>query len=125
MKRILSVLILLSVINPAIKFDELVKMPHLLEHFGEHPELTFFEYLQEHYNDNHNEHEKEDKHDDGCLPFQNNNCFCQTTLVFNVILFNSISLPEPALKISIRNPGSSFSINSEYLSNIWHPPKIS
>jgi len=117
-------LLLLAVLNPAIKLDEFIKMPHLLEHFGEHPELTFFEYLQEHYNDDHSEHDKSDRHDNGCLPFQNSNCFCQNVLIFNANVFNGISLPVPSLKILKRNSGASLSINSEYLSNIWHPPKI-
>jgi len=118
-------LILICILNPSIKLDELFKIPHLLEHFKEHPELSFVEYLQEHYNENHAEHKKSDSHDDGCLPFQNNNCFCQTVLVLNIVIINTISLPEPAQKILKRNQGSSFFVTSEYLSNIWHPPKIS
>ena len=103
---------------------ELLKLPHLIQHFFEHGADTgLFKFLHVHYAHDHENHQDE-HHDRGCLPFQGNHS-CQTVTISALYFETGLNLN---LKPDISNSNAYFNISesavSQYHANIWQPPKI-
>ena len=106
---------------------QIFRIPNLWEHFSEHnnttKDLTFLEFLSDHYlNLNHTDH---DTAKDNALPFK--------TSVSSIILMFGLDIPPkitklklPFLFLSVTKSISKASANLyffSYLSNNWNPPK--
>ena len=126
MKRFFSILLLIGILGSTTEFHELLKLPHLVYHFFEHrleqPDTSLAEFLHVHYSHDHDNH-KDEHHDKGCLPFQGEHIqhiqithFC-TQSNFDIKLIPHIS------SLDKNSFNQSFPL-SEYLANIWQPPKV-
>ena len=126
MKRFIAILLLAGFLGSTTEFHELFKIPHLIVHYFTHKseqnDIGLVEFIHIHYSHDHDNH-KDDHHDRGCLPFQGeHNCHIQTMQFcsYSKVDFNLIPPVRDARKIF---PDSEFS-PSEFLSNIWQPPKV-
>ncbi len=126
MKRFFSILLLIGFLSSTTELHELFKLPHLVYHFfehrSEHPETSLAQFLQIHFSNEH-KNQKEDNHDNGCLPFQGEHNHPVQLLHFYANNHTDFRLiPQ---NNSIKNLYSSQpSLSSTYFANIWQPPKI-
>lgn len=124
MKRLAVFLFLTSYLLCATELNQLLRIQVLVEHFLEHRQLkkdiTFLEYLSNHYS---NEESDNDDQRDRQLPFKST----QSQLLFinEYVANNSEGIPVcftsliNTLNSQYKNPD----LGSEYSSNIWQPPK--
>lgn len=128
MTKSVSILLLSFYLLTVVQVSELLKIPTMVEHYGEHqqgkPNISFWEFISLHYMQG--EVYDDDYSKDMKLPFKSNcsvsmssEVFVPSTLHFN---FN------PVISIQEYKPqkfGYSFSFYPNYFSSIWQPPKIS
>ena len=106
--------------------QDLTRLPVLFQHYFEHKNLdskiTFFGYLEEHYNDIPHTDNDEDR--DNQLPFKTHELFAGN--VANAITPSFGAIPKKAYQIL---PKQKILINNDYIPNsafagkIWQPPK--
>lgn len=108
------------------EFNQLMKLPLLIEHFLEHKEkddnLSLWKFLNMHYA--YNSAKDSDYAKDTKLPFKSHNAFVNS-IIIAYIPSNSSSLDSKPIYIE-QNNYSDFveDLNaSAYFSSIWQPPK--
>ncbi len=109
------------------EFNQLVKLPILVEHFKEHKsknkELTLLKFLSMHYAD---EETQDADHDtDMKLPFKSHEG-CLNTMMEVYVPSNTGDVfvkPVPS-NIGTYFPYKESFLNSSFLSSIWQPPKF-
>lgn len=129
MRKTLVIFFCLQILSGNAFGMELMKLPFLFQHYFEHekhdhPDLSFSEYLQEHYlNESHEDEEK--GHCDEDLPF--NHCHDCCSHITTVISF---LIPETIFPIAfpVKNNEDGISAIPQFLSNyhcpIWQPPQL-
>ena len=104
---------------------ELIKIPELMEHYSNHRsesnDISFLDFMHQHYSDEHTSDDAGHKH---CgLPFKTHeqgSVFYQFTFINEFeILLNSFC---EAQNVHM-NPSDSILL-SNYLSSIWQPPQL-
>ena len=126
LKRVIAILFLSTYLFSATEFNQLLKLPLLIEHFIEHKEenkqITFWEFLCLHYkttNVKDADYEKDMK-----LPFKSQSDLFSSITVFHLFpnfdnLLNNIL---PTSKKSYVITSEHF-IESSAVCYIWQPPK--
>lgn len=107
---------------------ELVKLPVLFQHYFEHKELnnqiTFLNYVVDHYNEV--PHTDNDEERDNQLPFK-------STTTQTACVQSSLAIPQNhqiLVKVPVRPlikldaPYVEYYIPNSYQSKIWQPPKV-
>ncbi|MDQ8006194.1 MAG: hypothetical protein REI64_15440 [Pedobacter sp.] len=128
MKKALHIFLLSFYLLSCTELHELAKVPVLVQHYFEHKNLdskiTFFGYLEEHYNDIPHTDNDEDR--DNQLPFKTHELFASNTA--SQALPPSFGvMPKKAYQIL---PKQKILINNDYIPNsafagkIWQPPKL-
>lgn len=127
MKRFIAIFFLLVYVISLTEFNQLVKLPVLVEHFKEHKsknkELTLLKFLAMHYAD---EQAGDADHDtDMKLPFKSHEGCLNAMIEVYVPASTTHSITKPA-PIGIKSylPYSESFLNSSFLSSIWQPPKF-
>jgi hypothetical protein len=126
LKKFAAILFLSIYLISTTELHQLAKLPLLLEHFGEHKEqnnqLTFLEFLTIHYSGETNKDADYEK--DMQLPFKSHDG-CVTTFIAAYIApsLSSFVLKEFSEKITSFPSFEDCFLSSNYLSNIWQPPK--
>jgi hypothetical protein len=105
-----------------------LKLPLLAEHFNEHKSLnqgtTFWDFLVMHYTNNDVKYADHDK--DMRLPFKSHEGSTHSTLfTFSNNPQLLILIKPVVIDLNEYNLLENICFNSEYLSNIWQPPKYS
>lgn len=139
---LIGILIFQLLVNPTIT-EELLKLPSLLEHYyhhnhyhsngGEHEhsgdlefheEMNLMSFFDSHYGATAMEH-SENNHDE--LPFKNssNNRIEQLSIQLFAFEPNQIEIQCFAENETERPVAYSAFLKSNYLQNIWQPPKLS
>lgn len=105
------------------ELGQLLKFPLLIEHFVEHkdkkPELSFWGFLQIHYDNNHKE---EGDPIDEKLPFVSHSSIIHliATTPPTILKIDKIKIPTNNTKVeTFHDPV----LECNYLSSIWQPPK--
>lgn len=126
LKKVIAILFLSTYLFSATEFNQLLKLPLLIEHFIEHKEenkqITFWEFLSLHYkttNVKDADYEKDMK-----LPFKSQSGLFSSITIFHLFpnfdnLLNNIL---PASKKSYVITSEHF-IDSSAVCSIWQPPK--
>ncbi len=128
MNKLIAISLLIVFLCVNTELHQLLRLPVLIHHFLDHsnqePEISFVEFLNEHYSSNQkhsdNSHKDHDK-----LPFKTLDCSnAHVALAF--VNHSEFSIPTPTTfydKIS----SSYYSViySSTVIRNIWQPPKIS
>ena len=101
-------------------------MPKLVQHFFEHqaenPDLGIMGFLQLHYSYNLSGHDQEDQK----LPFKSHPEMAYSTVGIHFGLAQNLKFwqfKEASQKTIV--PFAEFLYQSEYLSKIWQPPRVS
>ena len=126
-KKALNILLLSFYMLSCTGLQDLTRLPVLFQHYFEHKNLdskiTFFGYLEEHYNDIPHTDNDEDR--DNQLPFKTHELFVSN--VASPAIPPSFGLmPKKAYQIL---PKQKILINNDYIPNsafagkIWQPPK--
>jgi hypothetical protein len=110
----------------ATSLQELVKLPVLFQHFFEHKEInqqiTFANFLIDHYNDI--PHTDNDEERDNQLPFKSLDTSTTANTIaihnFQELSLNLATIPLPMDKMTTRD--DHFAGNYHY--SIWQPPKV-
>lgn len=129
MKRFMIISFLFIFLSTNTVFSELFKLPELIHHYIEHREseknvnLSFIDFLTEHYSENahhthkHNNHEK--------LPFKTLDF--HLTHVISIVPQTNNSFPIIVL-VNLKLKKSfqyRYGYSNAYLENIWQPPRLS
>ncbi|GAB4135956.1 MAG: hypothetical protein Fur0041_10340 [Bacteroidia bacterium] len=99
-------------------FGEILKIPHLIEHFQEHDGVGFFEFLNLHYS---SQSSHKDSHtDNDCLPMKH----LSTTGVLPVIeQLEEFTIVPSCLNKDPQLPFYKGMSSVHNLSPVWQPPK--
>ncbi len=127
MKRFIAIFFLMVYVISLTEFNQLVKLPVLVEHFKEHKsknkELTLLKFLAMHYAA---EETQDADHDtDMKLPFKSHEG-CLNAMIEVYVPSNSIHdfiKPVPT-QIKTYFPYNESYLSSSFLSSIWQPPKF-
>ncbi|WP_347158678.1 hypothetical protein [Pontibacter chitinilyticus] len=126
MRRFLAIGLLLLYLLSATEFNQLLKLPVLVEHFREHrhanPNLSIAQYLQIHYLSGNVR--DPDYPRDQQLPFKACDHYLGNAAVYTVPLFQpyfTLAPPRDARTYHVVTD-EAFRL-SQYLSTIWQPPK--
>jgi hypothetical protein len=123
LKKILIIGICCAVTLYLTEFGQLLSIPTLIGHYFEHTEteenLTFIDYLHEHYC---HEHKHCEHHDTGKLPYQN-----VDSGFFSLVYIHELQEEIHFLSFS-SFPEVNYSHNDRFCSelhrDIWQPPKL-
>lgn len=125
MKKVFALFLLLLHLVSSTQLTEVAKIPVLFEHFSEHqsinPQITFFEFVIDHYNNT--PHTDNDEERDNQLPFKTIN---QSTPHFVAITPNkSQSISKIAYTLAKSHNGLYIDpfIPSSFTEKVWQPPK--
>jgi hypothetical protein len=125
LKKLIAISLLSLYLFSTTELSQLLKTPVLIQHFVEHREenkhLTLRQFLYLHYATSHAD--DADHHKDMQLPFKtHHNCIAAFQ---NVVIptHNTIHKPVTVFKKRPLHPGDQ-SISSNFLSNIWQPPRF-
>ncbi|WP_198659503.1 hypothetical protein [Nubsella zeaxanthinifaciens] len=129
MKKALHILLLTFYLLSSTDMQELTKLPVLFQHYFEHKNLdnsiTFFGYLEHHYNDLGHGNDG-DAARDKQLPFKTHE-FCNVSFISPALppttglTIQKFSQVIAKQQMPIVNEPSSY---SAYAGKIWQPPKI-
>ena len=126
MKKFGSILFLSIYLISTTELHQLAKLPILIAHFGEHKQqnnqLTFLDFLNIHYS---GETKKDADHEkDMNLPFKSHDgCVASFFAAYIPPAFSNFVLKEFPENKKIFNSKEDIFLGSNYLSNIWQPPK--
>lgn len=129
MKRFMVISFLFIFLSTNTVFSELFKLPELIHHYLEHREnekdnnLTFINFLTEHYSENAHHTHKNNNHEK--LPFKTLDF--HLAHVISIVPQTNSSLPiivlvNPKLKKSFQYQ---YDYSNAYLESIWQPPRFS
>jgi hypothetical protein len=126
MKKIISIVLILSIAGGSIHLDELTKIPAMITHYSEHkknhPSISFLAFLYEHYFLNQKPESEKDKEHNSQLPFK------------SLISFHSHIAPAicESSGATVYNNPITVSVFTFFKSrvftratDIWQPPKLS
>lgn len=125
-KKFISIIILATYLCSFTEFNELLKLPLLLEHFSKHnaqnKSLSFSEFLCMHYLDTHDNDGDDDS--DRSLPFKSHdNCIHGSSFNLYVQTNNiHIKTTETDLQNTLSQEKEFF--YPSFSANIWQPPKL-
>lgn len=128
MKKVIAIVFCLQILSGNAFAMEFAKLPAMFQHYfeheqDEHPDLTFVDFLIEHYVDDHSDELK--GHCDEKIPFKHCDDCC--THSSSVVAF---TLPELSSEINslayaqFNYPIALIDFNSEVYGCIWQPPKV-
>lgn len=125
MKKILSISLLVLYLFSTTELAELLKTPLLAKHFVEHREenkhLTLWQFLYLHYATNHGD--DADHHKDAQLPFKTH--FSPNVALQNVVIPTQNAIDNPAVSVEKHSlTMDDWLVPSNFLSNIWQPPRF-
>ena len=125
MKRVIAILTLGFYLLSLTEFNELLKVPVLINHYTEHQEknksLSFFEFLSMHYSQADDNDGDKDK--DMQLPFKSHvGCIGDITFAYTN---NETSeyFTHHAVSENLFSEHISDFVNSNHQASIWQPPK--
>lgn len=128
MRRILALFFLFTFLSANTPFGEVIKLPVLIQHYIEHEELqkniSFLDFLKEHYS-NTTSHPVFPQHHHDNLPLKTLNehsitiasCIPTFKIIFEPIFFESDQTTTPLYQEG--------NFINNYLSQIWQPPRLS
>jgi hypothetical protein len=125
-KKLIALILFVVYTISSTELREIVKLPVLIQHFNEHRQLnhqiTFSQYLVDHYNNLPHTDNDEDR--DNQLPFKR----ADSNIMFSPVIPASgfVELRKPVLPVV---PDEMFSRNdhlipSATVSKIWQPPRF-
>ncbi len=125
MKSVLSISfalwLLILGLMPGMDSHDIPKLPNLFTHFLDHShdgkEISFWDYLADHYG-HHSDSENEEDHK--ILPFHKHCCSATFFVVSEVFILTDSQILVSSLKRSFYNQG----YYSAYYNSIFLPPKI-
>jgi len=127
LKKIIAISLLSLYLFSTTELSQLLKVPFLIEHFAEHRDenkhLNLWQFLYLHYAVSHGV--DADHHADMQLPFKtHHNCVASFSNV--IVPKQKVFITKPVFGIEdlAVNPDDSY-ISSNFLSNIWQPPRFS
>ncbi len=126
MKKLIAILFLSIYLISTTELHQLAKLPLLIEHFAEHKQqnnqLSFLEFLNIHYSGETKtdaDHEK-----DMQLPFKSHDGCITNFIAANIPpTLSNLVLKDFPENINSFSPLEDCILSSNYLSNIWQPPK--
>lgn len=125
MKRIVSVLLVFSILGSCIHLDELSKITNLIKHFNEHKAsnstYSFYAFFKEHYVAEHHAFIKNENKSHSQLPYKSNKSNKDTIDLFAV--FNSKQETIIVANQQQRTCKKTGFIIRGYF-KIWQPPKL-
>ena len=128
LKKWISILFLSVYLLTATEFNELFKLPLLVEHFMQHNEgnkhIDFWEFLCNHYSTN--AIKDSDYDEDMKLPFKSQSHFEKNNTINSICFDLSVETNNlPSFKVNnFVNTSEQFNNNSS-INSIWQPPKFS
>lgn len=122
----LSILLLSTYLISSTEFYQMLKLPLLLEHFNEHKTLnegtTLWSFMIMHYTNNdvkYADHEKDMR-----LPFKSHEGSVHSIILIFIHNPAVLTLIKPiVIDLNEYNLLENSCFNSDFLSNIWQPPK--
>jgi len=125
-KKLISILLITSILISGTEFYQIFKVPFLLEHFKEHKALnqgtTFWSFLTIHYSNNDIKYADYDK--DMRLPFKSNEGSLHILSLSFIQYTSNTKLYKPFTEtLKIYKVFNDHEFQSNYLSTIWQPPK--
>lgn len=127
MQRFIAILFLCIFLSANTAFGEVVKLRILILHYSEHTleddEVSFLDFLAEHYLGEIDHEYKEHKHAHEHLPFKTAHSYSH---IISIVPDLSVSYTQnfsdsERLKIPAFNQQT---YSSDYLENIWQPPAL-
>ena len=107
------------------EFDQLVKIPALIQHYTEHlsqdESISFVGFLKMHYQSENAGHDSNDKHNH--LPFKSHECQNMNQILVLEIFQPALKQITPVL-LNTNNDFYQNSYVSENVGSIWQPPQI-
>ena len=130
MKKIIAISFIFVFLCANTEIGQLLKLPNLIEHFTEHQNhedehnISFFDFVKSHYNDNqkHSDTDKHDEHQN--LPFKTVNPNISIAFVFENQKLISFSKPQH-FSFKSDTPFNKEFYTSNVFACIWLPPKLS
>ncbi|MCA0333204.1 MAG: hypothetical protein LCH44_04570 [Bacteroidetes bacterium] len=126
MKQFWAISFLFIFLSANTAFGELLKLPVLIQHYMEHEDLqgdiSFFDFLKEHYN-NPEAHPDIPNHHHDNLPLKTLSAH-STSVVSPIPIFNVVSttfIESDQTTIPLYQEGNFI---NNYLSQIWQPPRF-
>lgn len=126
MRKLISIIILATYLCSFTEFNELLKLPILLEHFSEHSahnkSLSFSEFLSMHYH--HDNDGDGDDASDRRLPFKSHdNCIHSSS--FNLyVQSNIIHIKTTETDLQNNQSQEKEFFYPSFSASIWQPPKL-
>jgi hypothetical protein len=126
MKRIITIILITSIIGGVAHLDELVKFPFLIHHYSEHkaqhPDDSVLTFLYKHYILNQKAESEKDRKSDSQMPFKSAQNFHSHFIPFVFENKAKQVVSKTAVKIFI--PFKETKISTGFF-DIWQPPKVS
>ena len=125
MKRVISILLISSIIGSTLHLDELVKFPFLINHYFEHKknnqDISISAFLYMHYVLNKKAESEKDKKSDSQLPFKSTQNYHSHFVPFTFENDNAEIICQ-----SVNNSFTPFKVTKAQSRpfDIWQPPKI-
>lgn len=125
MKRILALLLALTISGDAVHFNELLKFPFLIQHYcehrGAHPGDSVADFVYKHYVVNQHPESARDSRSDAKLPFKSSPV---NHAGFSLFVYTKSSNVSPVNNASVTFPPfHEVSICAVFM-DIWQPPKL-
>jgi hypothetical protein len=125
MQRLVSLILIYSIVGITIQLHELIKIPVLINHYSYHSDIargeTILHFLYNHYVQNNEKESSKDQQNDSSLPFNSKHSSFAHLIPFIKQEAFAITL------ISLINnpviPDDQAVLHSQY-SDIWKPPQI-
>lgn len=126
MRRTIAIFFLFTFLFANTMFGEAIKLPVLIQHYLEHEglqgDISFIDFLKEHYT-NQGSHPDFPQHHHDNLPLKTLNVH-STSIVSNVPVFNVVAtslFESNQTTIPLYKEGNFI---NNYLSQIWQPPRL-
>lgn len=127
MRRLIAIITAAALLGGVMPLGEMVKLPHLIEHFLEHAQggTSFGDYIEFHYAHTPESHEDE-HHDKGCLPFQGGDRGASTLSLGSMDrpesgMTGAVDMSAPATRIAL---AAAEDLPSATLGSIFQPPRM-
>ncbi len=129
MKKAIALFFCLQILSGNAFAMEFAKLPFMVQHYfeherAEHPDLSFFDFISEHYSDQHHEDEATG-HCDEKMPFKHcNDCCTHSSSITTFLMPDGLSpLHYEISSLSYQVPVYS-NAPVGYVGGIWQPPKV-
>lgn len=126
MRKIITVLLAVVLLNGVTELHQFLKLPLLLSHLRHHraedPSISLLEFLRIHYNSNQHPDDQDDR-EDSELPFKSANTIQHTDIPLSFRKESGLSVPSFPVSLAIAYQPDADPCSRSY--SIFHPPRAS